>query len=78
MNKAKKVTKDIALSALAYFRMVVVVGSLIAWSEREWTGLILALLVFYLSTWLINKALDIPSDETIEALVRAIEALGSE
>jgi uncharacterized membrane protein len=71
MKKARfgKAGKDIALALLSYFRMVVVIASLVAWSEREWTGLILSLVVFGITTLLVNKALDYPTDDTIQTLI---------
>ena len=65
-------TKEVALAGFSYFRMVVVIASLIAWSEREWVGFFLSLGIFYLTTLLISKAIDVPSDETINALTDSI------
>lgn len=73
MNKVNKWTKNIALSAISYLRMVLVIGSLVAWSEREWLGLLLTVVGFGITTTFINKVIDYPSDETIQELSKNLE-----
>ncbi len=68
-----KLAKEVALSAVAFLRMLVVVTSIVAWAEREWVGLVISLAVFVATTRLIGKLIDTPGKETIEALTAAVE-----
>ena len=77
-NKTEKFIKNIALTALSYFRMVLVVCSIVAWSEREWFGLALSLVCFWITTTFLNKVIDMPSDETIDNLARLVEIISEE
>jgi hypothetical protein len=73
--KKNRIAYDIALSALAYFRTVVVITSLIAWLEHEWAALILSFATFGLTTFLINKTLDYPKEETLQSIAKTLEEL---
>ena len=77
-NKTERFIKSIALSSLSYFRMVLVVCSLIAWGEREWFGLMLALVCFGATTTFLNKVIDMPTDEAINNLSKLVEQMSKE
>ena len=78
MEKKNKWAFSIALAALSYFRMVLVVCSIVAWTEREWIGLGLSALFFGITTHLLNKVLDYPSNETIKELTIAVNMIEPE
>ena len=52
----KKIMAEITLALISYLRMVVVVGSLVMWAERNAGLFVVCLLLFWLTTQIINKA----------------------
>jgi hypothetical protein len=72
-TKAQRAAKDFALMAVSYLRMVIVIASLVAWSEREWLGLLLAIFGFGASTYLINRVVDYPDSESIRHLAEVLQ-----
>ena len=52
----KKIMAEITLALISYLRMVVVVGSLMMWAERNIGLFVVCLLLFWLTTQIINKA----------------------
>ena len=52
----KKIMAEITLALISYLRMVVVVGSLVMWTERNAGLFVVCLLLFWLTTQIINKA----------------------
>ena len=77
-NSFGELGRNLALTLLSYYRMTVVIASLLAWSEREWVGLAMCLLVFGLTTHYINAVIDYPTDDTIRMLIGILETLGVE
>lgn len=75
MEKKNKWAFSIALSALGYFRMVLVITSIVAWTEREWLLLVVIIITYGLTTIMIDKVLDYPSNETVKALTEAVKSI---
>ena len=71
----KEALRSMALSALAYFRTVVTVTSLIAWVQKEWVGFFLSLAVFAVTTILLTNILAFPSKQELKDLTKAINLL---
>lgn len=74
-NQIKNNLKSVMLSMFAYFRVVVVITSLIAISEREWIGAILSWAIFGATTWGINWAYSSPDKEDIQNLTAILEMM---
>ena len=52
----KKLMAEITLALVSYLRMAVVLGSLIMWAERNVGMFVVCLLLFWITTQIINKA----------------------
>lgn len=74
-NQTKNNLKSVMLTMFAYFRMVVVISSIVFVSEREWVGAILSWLMFAATTWGINWAYSSPDKEDIQNLTAILEMM---
>ena len=78
MTKREKYAVDVAITLLAYFRTMVVFLSLYAIIGRAWIGLALCLGVYFVTSHVLTKTIDYPSDETMRELVEILKALDKE
>ncbi len=74
-NEIKNNMKSVMLTMFAYFRMVVVITSILAVIEREWLGAVLSWLMFAATTWGINWAYSSPDKEDIQNLTAILEMM---
>ena len=75
MEKKNKFAFSLALNALSYLRMILVICSIVAFTERDYIALVLTIIGFAISTHFIDRVLDYPSNETIQELANAVREI---
>ena len=74
-NNIKNNIKSVLLAGFAYFRVLVVMTSVIAFVERDWGMLLASWAVFGATTWGITWAFSSPDKEDIQNLTAILEMM---